>query len=284
MQPSVANASNRCNDAAQRCKRISPLRFLPRCRGAHCAPADILPTFDFPIPIPPSSREGDRPVGGGRSSQAVEGAKNPAGRDFDMYPQYWTPGIGGIFMRYSYEYKKMCVELYRQGKWVETPEGVKEKNFRNMIQIWARTEESCGVEALRHKNQNKVWTAEEKYELVAKVLAGESNRTTAIAAGIDKGLLYSWVRCYKMKGYQGLVAQRQGRPPKEPDMRKKIEPAELTPSEREEMIRLRAENERLRAEIAVVKKEIALREERCAAQLKAKKLRSSKSSTKKDIN
>ena len=134
------------------------------------------------------------------------------------------------------------------------------------------------------QNQNKVWTAEEKYELVAKVLAGESNRTTAIAAGIDKGLLYSWVRCYKMKGYQGLVAQRQGRPPKEPDMKKKIEPTELTLSEREEMIRLRAENERLRAEIAVVKKEIALREERCAAQLKAKKLRSSKSSTKKDIN
>ena len=134
------------------------------------------------------------------------------------------------------------------------------------------------------QNQNKVWTAEEKYELVAKVFAGESNRTTAIAAGIDKGLLYSWVRCYKMKGYQGLVAQRQGRPPKEPDMKKKIEPTELTLSEREEMIRLRAENERLRVEIAVVKKEIALREERCAAQLKAKKLRSSKSSTKKDIN
>ena len=134
------------------------------------------------------------------------------------------------------------------------------------------------------QNQNKVWTAEEKYELVAKVLAGESNRTTAIAAGIDKGLLYSWVRCYKMKGYQGLVAQRQGRPPKEPDMKKKIEPTELTLSEREEMIRLRAENERLRVEIAVVKKEIALREERCAAQLKAKRLRSSKNCVKKDTD
>ena len=58
------------------------------------------------------------------------------------------------------------------------------KTCRNMIQIWARTEESCGAEALRHKNQNKVWTAEEKYGLVAKVLAGESNRTTAIAAEI----------------------------------------------------------------------------------------------------
>lgn len=102
-------------------------------------------------------------------------------------------------MRYSYEYKKMCVELYRQGKWVETPEGVKEKNFRNMIQIWARTEESCGVEALRHKNQNKVWTAEEKYELVAKVLAGESNRTTAIAAGIDKGVKVQYIGNTKAK-------------------------------------------------------------------------------------
>ena len=68
MQPSVANASNRCNDAAQRCKRISSLRFLPRCRGAHRAPVDIPQTLDFPIPIPPSSREGDRPAGGGRSS------------------------------------------------------------------------------------------------------------------------------------------------------------------------------------------------------------------------
>ena len=39
----------------------------------------------------------------------------------DMYPQYWTPSIGGIFMRYRYEYKKKCVALYRQGKWKETP-------------------------------------------------------------------------------------------------------------------------------------------------------------------
>ena len=67
-------------------------------------------------------------------------------------------------------------------------------------------------------------------------------------------------------------------------MKKKIEPAELTPSEREEMILLRAENERLRAEIAIVKKEIALREERGAAQLKAKKLRSSKNCVKKVTN
>ena len=184
-------------------------------------------------------------------------------------------------MKYSYEYKKQCVELYRQRRWPENPEGVSTERFHHAVVKWHRLEKACGPEALRHKKQNKIWTAEEKYELVAKVLAGASCTETAIAAGISDGLLYQWVRCYKMKGYQGLATQRKGRPPKEPDMKKNAVPAELTPSEREEMIRLRAENERLKAEIAVVKKEIALREERCAAQLKAKKLRASKNSAKK---
>ena len=187
-------------------------------------------------------------------------------------------------MKYSYKFKRQCVELYRQGKWPETPKDIPKRNFHNTIRIWARIEDKCGPEALQHKNHSKIWLPEEKYELVAKVLAGASNKDTAISAGINDGLLYQWVRCYKIKGYQGLVAQRKGRPPKEPEMKKKIEPAELTPSEREEMILLRAENERLRAEIAIVKKEIALREERCAAQLKAKKLRSSKNCVKKVTN
>ena len=201
-----------------------------------------------------------------------------------MYPQYWTPSIGGIFMRYSYEFKLMCVDLYRQGKWPDTPSGVKEKSFHDTVRMWVRQEEKSGAESLQHKKQNKDWTAAEKYEYVAKVLAGESYREIAISEGMDCRLLYEWVRRYKIKGYEGLVAQRKGRPPKEPDMKKKVIPAELTPSEREEMIRLRAENERMRAEIAVIKKEIALREERYAAQLKAKKQRSSKNSAKKDIH
>ena len=75
-----------------------------------------------------------------------------------------------------------------------------------MIRVWTRTEDACSPEALRHKNQNKVWTANEKYELAAKVLAGASISGTAIEAGVNKGLLYQCVRCYKMKGYQGLAA------------------------------------------------------------------------------
>ena len=117
-----------------------------------------------------------------------------------------------------------------------------------MIRKWSRIEKSCGPEALQHKNQNKVWTAEEKYELVAKVMAGASCKGTAYAAGIDSGLLYQWVQRYKIEGYEGLVAKRKGRPPKEAPMKKKVEPAELTPSEREELIRLRARVEYLEAE------------------------------------
>ena len=62
-------ATNCCNDKTQRCKCISPFRFPPRCRGAHRAPADIIQTFNFSPQRPPSSREGDRPVGGGRSKR-----------------------------------------------------------------------------------------------------------------------------------------------------------------------------------------------------------------------
>ena len=61
-------------------------------------------------------------------------------------------------------------------------------------------------------------------------------------------------------------------------------PRKLDESEYEELVRLRAENEYIKAEIEVIKKEIALREQKEAAQLKAKKQRSSKRSEKTDIS
>ena len=48
-------------------------------------------------------------------------------------------------------------------------------------------------------------------------------------------------------------------------------PKPLNESEREELIRLRAENAYIKAENAVIKKQIALRRQKWAAQLKAKK-------------
>ena len=132
-------------------------------------------------------------------------------------------------MKCSYAYKRMCVEMYRLRKWPETPDGIQKENFHKMIRRWVRMEDSCGPKALRHKNQNKEWTAEHIYELVAQVLAGRSAKETTFSAGISDGQLHQWVRRYKMEGYQGLATLRKGRPPKEPQMKKKIEPDELTP-------------------------------------------------------
>ena len=98
-------------------------------------------------------------------------------------------------MRYSYEFKRKCVALYRQGCWPETPDGIKNvENFRKMIRSWVRLEDACGPDALRHKRQNKEWSAEERYLLVAKVLAGQSYKTVALTSGINPGQLYQWVR------------------------------------------------------------------------------------------
>ena len=190
----------------------------------------------------------------------------------------------GIFMRYSYEYKIRCVELRREGKWPETPEGVTTSCFRSKVSQWCRTEKAFGPDALKHKTFNKKWTPEEKLELVCQVLAGKSYLEVAINAQVKESVLRKWVQKYNAKGYNGLVDTKKGRPPKEPHMNKTINPAPLTESEREELIRLRAENEYIKAENEVIKKRIALRQEKEAARLKAKKQQSSKNCAKEDIN
>ena len=192
----------------------------------------------------------------------------------------------GIFMRYSYEFKRKCVEMYYRGEYPDTPPGVETDYFHHKVREWVRVEESCGPVALNHKNRNKDWTPEKRYALVARVLAGESIRSVAFSAGISTGQLYQWVRKYKIYGYNGLIPRQKGRKPRNPDMKKvgTRKPPKPNESEYEELIRLRAENELMRAEIEVIKKEIALREEKEAARLKAKKQQSSKNSEKKDTN
>jgi transposase-like protein len=155
-----------------------------------------------------------------------------------------------------------------------------------MIRRWARLEDNCGPETLKHTEHNKRWNPDEKLELISLVLAGNSNQSVALEAGINPGLLYSWVRKYKIFGYNGLVNKPMGRKSSELSMKKQVDnkARPLTESEREELIRLRAEIAYIKAENEVIKKEIALREEKEAARLKAKKQRSSKNSGKKGMN
>lgn len=188
-------------------------------------------------------------------------------------------------MRYSYEFKIECVEKYNKGQYPKTPEGVGKVQFHKTIREWVRLSEQGGYEALKIKSKPREWTAEEKITLINAVLAGESVREISIKANLEHSLLLSWIKKYRMEGYEGLASMKKGRPPKEISMpKKKVAPAELTETEREELIRLRAETEYLKAENEAIKKSIALRREKWAAQLKAKKQRLSKNSEKKDTD
>ena len=189
-------------------------------------------------------------------------------------------------MRYSYEFKRKCVEMYRRGVLPDIPDGISKSEFQHQIRKWTRIEDSQGPAALKRKSLNKVWPPEEKLVFVSKVIAGESIKSVSLNAGISDGMLYQWVRKYKIYGYNGLINKKKGLASKNPDMKKigTRKPPKPNESEYEELIRLRAENEYMKAEIEVIKKEIALREEKEAARLKAKKQQSSKNSEKKDSN
>lgn len=162
-------------------------------------------------------------------------------------------------MKYSWEYKLQCVENYKTGKEITYPSGIPRKRFKSKITEWVRLYDLHGIDGLKHKTFNKDWTKEERFELVARVLTGESYVSVAIEAGISDGQLYQWVRKYKLEGYDGLELRKQGRPCKEPKpMKKEIEDNKLTQSEKEEFKFLKRRLEYLEAENAYLKKVKAL--------------------------
>ena len=187
-------------------------------------------------------------------------------------------------MRYSFEFKMECVEMYRHGKWPKKPRGTKSSSFHRLIRRWSASEAIHGPDILNLKG-NRIWTAEEKIEAINKIKAGNSKGSVANEFGIDHALLSYWINQYKLYGYDGFMSKKKDRPPKElTTVKKKKQPESLNESEREELIRLREETEYLRTENAVLKKLRALRMEKEAALLKAKKHLQSENSKKKDSN
>ncbi len=58
-----------------------------------------------------------------------------------MYPLYWTTSKGGIFVRYSYEFKRKAIELFYQGEWPKTPNGGTTDTFHRLIRDWVKLEQ-----------------------------------------------------------------------------------------------------------------------------------------------
>lgn len=176
-------------------------------------------------------------------------------------------------VRYSYEFKKKCVELYRQNRELPTPDTTSRKSFRHAVSYWSRLVEANGIEVLKPSVKYKRWDPKEELFLVNQVLAGETMSQVAIENGLTKSQVKRCVQIYETEGYIGLVKHTRKKPVKEPRMnsknRKNVDP--LTMSEREELKSLREEIEYLKAENAILKKLDALRKAKKIALLKAKK-------------
>jgi len=53
-------------------------------------------------------------------------------------------------MRYSYEFKMMCVELYHSGSYPDIPEGLNPNTLKRHIREWSRLVDLHGPEVLKH--------------------------------------------------------------------------------------------------------------------------------------
>ena len=174
-------------------------------------------------------------------------------------------------MKYSWEFKLECVNKYKNGERITfSGTSLQHHNFMNHVKAWAKAYDDLGIDGLKHSPISKKWTPEKRFELVARVLAGNSIRLVAKNAHIDSGQLYQWVRRYNEKGMDGLQCKK-GRPTDKIIMSKKTKKSKLSVSEQEELKLLRERNEYLEMENEYLKKLDALVSKREAAEARAKK-------------
>ena len=174
-------------------------------------------------------------------------------------------------MKYSWKYKLECVNKHKNGEHITflgSPN--QRRHFMNHVREWIKNYNDLGIDGLKHSSTNKDWTPEKRFELVTKVLAGNSIASVAKNAHINNGQLYQWVRRYNEKGMDGLQCKK-GRPTKQIVMKKKTKKSKLSVSEQEELKLLRERNEYLEMENEYLKKLDALVSKREAAEARAKK-------------
>jgi len=179
--------------------------------------------------------------------------------------------MGVFFMKYDWKFKLKCILKYKEGYRNFVLAETNRHNFLNHVRNWVQTYDDLGIEGLKHKRTNKAWTKEERFEIVAQVLSGDSITHVAKLNHINCGQLYQWVTRYRKKGLEGLEL-RKGRSRQErvsfkhmPPKKKKIKTMS------DELKYLKERNEYLEAEVLYLKKLRALELAKTAKLSKAKK-------------
>ena len=168
-------------------------------------------------------------------------------------------------MKYSKEFKLECIRKRKEGIYIKTPPGFRERDcFLNQVRDWSKIYDSLGEAGLEHGRPTL--DIDQRLELIQRVEAGESYSSVALSAGAREDLLIKWHKVYMESGIDGLKSLRRGRPSmnkKKPDSIKK----EDSDKTREELLK---ELEYVKAENEYLKKLSALVQKRKARQQKKK--------------
>lgn len=114
-------------------------------------------------------------------------------------------------MKLNLKDKHKIIELYEKGYTIS--QLCNQFNVRHStIKIIERQYREHGISCLKDKGKNNQYTVEFKYEIVNRILNGESIYGIAAELCINEGHIFSWVKKYKELGYNGLITKRKGRP------------------------------------------------------------------------
>lgn len=174
--------------------------------------------------------------------------------------------------KYSKEFKLKVINDYFEGgesaKYLADKHGI---TGRSQIYTWINAYEQDGAEGLNRKITKAKYSGEFKLRVIQyRQINRLSYEETANHFKINRGsTIACWQRIYSKDGLEGLN-RSIGRSKKVPEQAKDKLVKKLKESEKEELIRLREENQYLKASIAYQKKLYALVQERV---LKTKKRR-----------
>ena len=166
--------------------------------------------------------------------------------------------------KYSAEFKLKVISEYMYGNSSYNSLCKKYKIPSNsQLRVWINQYEQYGEEGLQNKLVKKKYSGEFKLRVLKYRQTNRlSYKETANHFDISQGsTIASWQRQYNEEGFEGLN-RPIGRSKSMTLDKKNIEPEKLNESEREELIRLREENEFLRARHEYEKKLRALVQER----------------------
>lgn len=171
-------------------------------------------------------------------------------------------------LKYSFEFKLNIVLEYLDGKSGGYKSLANKYNVKNKSQVqeWVNQYEEYGEDALRKKMTKTFYSGEFKLRVIQyRHINKCSYREIANHFEIDNpSMIANWQRKYLEEGFEGLN-KSIGRPKSmsKADDEKYINKSKnLNESEKEELIKLREENEFLRASLAYEKKLKALIQER----------------------